>query len=195
MDSNHGTDTDTQKAEKLIEEGLTFYGFGKTAEAVLKWKEVLAIVPGHSLAIEYLGIAGEIIGKASPAGPGKAQSPMDKAISMIKEDRFEEAHAAFEEVVKADSDNPDSYGYELLARTQRLAKYRQAIGDMKKTPQIAMSMDKIKQTRLSKEAGFILSLVDGTIAYEDILALARMERLDAMGHLTKLIEMGIIANK
>lgn len=197
------SDTDVSP-DRLLEEGLTLYGLGKVGEAVDIWKKVLEIAPEHPLALEYLGIAGEDLkegGRPAPLSDGVSPNAgetyandLRKGISLMKEERFEDAQSAFLAAAAKKRDEPSVHGYNLLAGAHRVEKYIGVIGDLGRVPKLAQSLDSIKTMDISKEAGFILSFVDGIIPYEDILALARMDRLDAMGHLAQLIEKGAIMN-
>jgi tetratricopeptide (TPR) repeat protein len=199
------SDTDVSP-DRLLEEGLTLYGLGKVGEAVDIWKRVLEISPEHPLALEYIDIAGEDLNvpplasqAVAPLSGGVSQNAgetyandLRKGISLMKEERFEDAQSAFLSAAAKKRDEPSVHGYNLLAGAHRVGKYIGVIGDLGAVPKLAQSLDSIKTMNISKEAGFILSFVDGIIPYEDILALARMDRLDAMGHLAQLIEKGAI---
>ncbi len=197
--------------EKLIDEGLTCYGLGKFKEAAERWHKVLGVSPDHPLAGEYmemvksnldeetlknLGSPGPVSSGESVSGDGDSQSQAasnwkKKGLELMLERRFEEADKEFKNAMDQEVDT-EIIGYEALARTHMFAKYNGAIGDFQSVPKMVMSFDEIKSKNLSKEAGFILSLVDGLISYDDILSLARMERLEAMNCLATLIENGII---
>lgn len=186
--------------DKLLEDGLTFYGLGKVEEAVELWKRVLELSPDHPLALEYLGIAKEDMdGGEKKAEPPPVAAPsasyaddLRMGIALMKEERFEDAQSAFQSALSKKKEDPYVHGYGLLAVAHRLEKYMGVIGDLSAAPKLAQDLDHIKTMKISKEAGFILSFVDGALPYEDILALARMNRLDAMGHIAQLIESGAI---
>lgn len=195
--------------DAMLEEGLVSYGLGNFQAAAEKWNKVLEIDPDNSQAIEYLDIVGEEIEASSHPEESddserKSPSPMpelkdveipelsSKGLSLLQGGNPENAYNVFLEAINAGANTPEVFGYLEMARAGRLEYYRRLMPELEKIPKISMDYDLIKRLNLGKEEGFILSQIDGITSFRDILSLTRMERLDAMGILAKLIFAGII---
>lgn len=70
-------------------------------------------------------------------------------------------------------------------------KYVAALGSLARVPELDMSVD-VASLNLDHRAGFIMSQVDGMMAFEDILELASMPRVETLQLLVKLLEKGVI---
>lgn len=180
--------------DKLLNEGLVLFGLGKFEEAIVCWKRVLELSPNDPLAQEYLEIAREEMGQDSEdlVGEDTSQSPIRQGLELLRKGKLEKAHAVFKLLVEINSEAPLVHGYELLVRAHRLEKYTKIIGNLEGVPKLVMEFDELKKLDLTKEDGFVLSLVDGVATCDDILSMARMDKLDAMGHLVSLIEKCVV---
>ncbi len=64
--------------EKFLRDGCTLFDMGQTEDALLKWERILAIEPGHALAIAYANDARKDLG-LPPLVPGEAPAPRPQA--------------------------------------------------------------------------------------------------------------------
>ncbi|MEL7370368.1 MAG: hypothetical protein AAFN74_15725 [Myxococcota bacterium] len=78
------------------------------------------------------------------------------------------------------------------SRSQMLKMYESKIGDFSRVPRVLISNEQVIWLNLNHRAGFILSQIDGSVSYEDIVALSGMPRLDTLQILSKLIGDGVI---
>lgn len=180
--------------DKLLNDGLILFGLGKFEEAIVCWKRVLELSPNDSLAREYLEIAYEEIGRGSETAAAEetSQDPIKQGLELLKQGKLEKAHAVFKLLLEINEENPEVHGYEVLVGAHRLEHYTKLIGNLDGVPRVVMEFEKIKTLDLTKETGFVLSLIDGISSCEDILTTTRMDKLDAMGHLASLIERGVV---
>lgn len=180
--------------DKLLNEGLVLFGLGKFEEAIVCWRRVLELSPRDALAREYLEIAHEELGQNSEisAEEDTSQSPINHGLELLKKGKLEKAHAVFKLLLEINGENPLVHGSELLVRARRLENYIKIIGNLEGVPRVVMELEELKKLDLTKEAGFVLSLVDGIATCDDILSMARMDKLDAMGYLASLIEKGVV---
>jgi len=202
------------EVEELLEEGMILYGMGKFEEAGRKWRRVLEISPDNSLAEEYLGILSEDLEPGGGAGPGhesdsepvvstsgeseRTEPPdemVEKGVALLEAGNPEEAFECFKRASEAGKNDPETLGYLETARAARLDAYKRLIIDLDKAPEIKMDYDRIKNLDLNNQEGFILSQIDGEITFRDIMALAGMERLEAMAVFAKFVKSGIIEVK
>lgn len=178
----------------MLNEGLVLFGLGKFEEAIVCWGRVLELSPRDALAREYLEIAHEEVGQNLEdfAREDTSQNPIKQGLELLRKGKLEKAHAVFKLLLEINGENPLVHGYELLVKARRLENYIKTIGSLEGVPRLVMEFEELKKLDLTKEAGFVLSLVDGVATCDDILSMARMDKLDAMGHLASLIEKGVV---
>lgn len=79
------------------------------------------------------------------------------------------------------------------ARTQLLKMYESKIGDFSRTPRVNVSGEEVIWLNLNHRAGFILSQIDGTVTFEDLVALSGMPRMDTLRILADLLQQRVIS--
>jgi hypothetical protein len=129
-----------------------------------------------------------------PAAAVAPEAPVDevgllltKAIDLLDLDDHSGALEAAEKVLLLDPSNATAR--ELADRCQAtlLAMYESKIGDVNLKPRVLMRPDEIVWLSLDHRAGFVLSLIDGQVSYDDIFALSSMSRLETARILAKLL--------
>lgn len=78
------------------------------------------------------------------------------------------------------------------ARRNLLKMYESKIGDFEHTPRVVISDEEVIWLNLNHRAGFILSQIDGTVTYEDLVALSGMPRLDTVRILADLLDKKVV---
>ncbi len=78
------------------------------------------------------------------------------------------------------------------ARSQLLRMYEAKIGSLERIPSVLISREEVIWLNLDHRAGFILSQVDGTVTYDDLISLSGMPRLDTVRILAELIDQVVI---
>jgi hypothetical protein len=66
------------------------------------------------------------------------------------------------------------------------------LGDMHAVPTLALPLQEVSTQDLDSRAAFLLSRVDGTLSFEEIMDVAGMSRLEAYRHLCRLLLRGIL---
>ena len=95
-----------------------------------------------------------------------------------------------------DTDHPSASEAARLvaeARAQLLKMYESKIGDFSQTPRLLVSAEEVIWLNLNHRAGFILSQIDGTVTFDDLISLSGMSRLDTVKILAELIAQRVIA--
>jgi hypothetical protein len=77
-------------------------------------------------------------------------------------------------------------------RGNLLKMYESKIGPTDRVPTVKLSSEEIIWLNLNHRAGFILSQIDGSVTYEDLIALSGMDRLDTVRILAELISQKVI---
>ncbi|MEL6188570.1 MAG: hypothetical protein AAFU79_28450, partial [Myxococcota bacterium] len=78
------------------------------------------------------------------------------------------------------------------SRANLLKMYEAKIGPLDQIPEVLVSSEEIIWLNLNHRAGFILSQVDGTVSYDDLISLSGMPRLDTVRILTELLDQRVI---
>lgn len=93
------------------------------------------------------------------------------------------------------SEAPDIAAAQKLVHKSRdliLDCYYRFFGDLDRMPVMAAPLAELTRRPLDPRAAFLLSRIDGTITFEEILDVAGMGRLEACRHLAHLLWRGII---
>ena len=109
--------------------------------------------------------------------------------------RADEHAVAVAAIDLALSEAPDLASAQKLVHRSRdaiLDCYYRFFGDLARRPQVVESYDALTRRALDPRAAFLLSRIDGTLSFEDILDVAGMGRLEACRHLAHLLWRGII---
>ncbi|MEM1026103.1 MAG: hypothetical protein AAF627_12795 [Myxococcota bacterium] len=78
------------------------------------------------------------------------------------------------------------------ARSQLMKMFESKIGDFDRSPKVNVSEEEIIWLNLNHRAGFILSQIDGSVTFEDLVALSGMPRLDTVRILSELLQQRVI---
>jgi hypothetical protein len=72
------------------------------------------------------------------------------------------------------------------------ATYEQFIGDLGQVPTLSLPMHELSSQDLDSRAVFLLSRIDGTFTFDEIIDVSGMSRLEALRHLAKLVLLGVL---
>jgi len=117
---------------------------------------------------------------------------IDRALAASRAGRHPVAMAAIDLAL---TEAPDAAAAQKLIHKSRdtiLECYYRYFGDLSVQPVMAASFDQLTGHRLDSRAAFLLSRIDGTLSYEEILDVAGMGRLEACRHLALLLWRGLI---
>ena len=71
--------------------------------------------------------------------------------------------------------------------------YQRFLGDLSARPSAALPMHELSAHKIDIRAAFLLSRIDGTLTFEEILDVSGMQRAEAFRHLSVLLLRGILA--
>jgi hypothetical protein len=83
-------------------------------------------------------------------------------------------------------------GYVDLVRSRLVKVYRERIGPGKGIPRVMVPASQITRYNLPAEAGFLLSLTDGSICFDELLSVSGMAPFEALRTLAGLVEACIV---
>jgi hypothetical protein len=70
--------------------------------------------------------------------------------------------------------------------------YESKLGPLSAVPRVQVRPEEVLWLNLDHRAGFVLSQIDGQLAWEDVFALAGLPRLDTARILARLVDEGVI---
>ena len=70
--------------------------------------------------------------------------------------------------------------------------FESKIGSVDRVPRVMVSNEQIIWLGLDHRAGFVLSQIDGTVSFDDLIALSGMPRLDTLRILADLLSKNVI---
>jgi tetratricopeptide (TPR) repeat protein len=136
--------------------------------------------------------------KAAPSPPPPPppepdrKTKINQAKGLFKEGKFELAMEMFESILSEDPDDLDVQGYYEMARNQQLKHYKSEVGELSQVPRVLKKASEIRKLNLDPEQGFILSLIDGSISYDDVFSLSNMDGFKTYRIIYQLLHQGII---
>ncbi|HTM20562.1 MAG TPA: hypothetical protein VL172_08650, partial [Kofleriaceae bacterium] len=78
------------------------------------------------------------------------------------------------------------------SRDEFCATYEQFLGDLGQVPTLALPMHELPSQDLDSRAVFLLSRIDGSFTFDEIIDVSGMSRLEALRHLAKLVLLGVL---
>ena len=202
------------RVQELLERGLYYYGLGEVGQALQMWHEVLALDPDNKEAREYIEIetgrpanqaaaqaaqeiielGDEVFGENAEAPavlpPGTAQ--FFSGQEALHSERWFEAEQAFLAAHQLDPGNPLYWAHVELTRAQVIKDAVEKIGDLHRAPRLRISLKELAAMPFTQEEGFILSLINGEISFEDIIAISPVPRYITYRTLLRLLRDSLI---
>ena len=103
----------------------------------------------------------------------------------------DKARKIFSEVQSLHPENRQAGDYLTFIEEQEQADLLE-LGDLKKAPIVGLSYQEILQLNISPQIGYILSLTDGFLTFEEILASSGLGPEETKRGLARLKRMGVI---
>ena len=110
----------------------------------------------------------------------------------LRREDLEGALDLFQMAAQLEPERFEIEGYVDLVRSQLLKRYRERIGDLQVVPRLLVGGGEVRRFNLAPEAGFMLSLVDGSTSFENLVSLSGMAAFEAFRNLSALLEAGIL---
>lgn len=97
-----------------------------------------------------------------------------------------------EKVLKMHPHHEEARAYLERSKQTLLQMYESKLGGLHKVPRQLLPPDEVIWLNMHHRAGFILSQVDGTLCYDDIIEISGMDRFDAVRIFADLVSNRII---
>lgn len=192
---------ETEEALRETARGLELYGQGRAEEAAAAWRRALALDPSQEEARDYLRTAGFGEGAApgapTPPPPAPADEGPDTA-ALLREAAELVARGDGREAlglllaIAGDDDGLEVQATVEMLRAHLFGRHLAATGGGRAVPAVRLDHAELLRFNLSRDAGFLLSLVDGTTSTRDLLAVSGMDPFDALASLVRLEEGGVL---
>lgn len=114
------------------------------------------------------------------------------AQQLLRSNDFEGALDLYQRAALLDPERIELEGYVDLLRSRLVKSYRERIGDAGRVPKLLVPLDQITRFTLPADAGFVLSMIDGRISFEELISVTSMGPFEALRILAGLLDAGIV---
>ena len=114
------------------------------------------------------------------------------AQDLVRDENYEGALELYQMAASMDPGRFELEGYVDLVRSRLVKIYREKIGDGRRAPRLLVPAGAITRFNLPAEAGFVLSLVDGRICFDELISVSGMAPFEALRALAGLVEARIV---
>jgi hypothetical protein len=189
-------DTSEKQSEiaRLLVEGLDHYGEDAIGKAIQTWRAVLALDSHNAEALDYIQTADRRDQRRLPLGEqmsDAARNVVHAVTGLVEQGDLEGAL----DLLRSPIDNEGTaLEYEAtveLVRSNLLRSYSQRVGDLAGVP-VQKADGEITAYNLPPDAGFVISLIDGTTSVADIISLSGMDSFEALRIVGHLLDAGIV---
>ncbi|MCP4039710.1 MAG: hypothetical protein GY733_22390, partial [bacterium] len=187
----------SEEIAALLQEGLDAYGEDEVGRAIDAWRKVLAIDPDQTEALEFIQTADR---RSVPREEHVPTSRADRAQDdVVAEARRRISLGEFEQALDLLTSGSEGRPFSLeleatieLVRSALFMQYRLSIGDLGSIPVLVSDASEITKFNLPSNAGFLLSLLDGTTDLESLVTVSGMDTFEALRTTKNLIDVGIV---
>ena len=186
-----------QQAAELAARGLELYGQGRSAEAATAWRKALALDPEQAEARDYLRSAGfdpdlppDAAREPAPSAP-VPDALLREAAELVERGDGREALGLLLAIAGDDGGLEVQAMVELL-RAHLFVRHLDATDHGGAVPALRVDSEELLRFNLSRDAGFLLSLVDGATPTRDLVTVSGMDPFAALDALVRLEEGGLL---
>lgn len=153
--------------------------------------------PSQSLELDLSGL--KVADSSAPKEqlvvslPPEPGSPLAELADRYAMGDYSGALVVAEGILESDPEHADAQRFARSCREVLTGMYSARLGALDQVVRMAVAGDQIRWLSLDHRAGFLLSLVDGTLTLEEILDISGMTRLDALRIMFSLQQEGVIS--
>ena len=115
-----------------------------------------------------------------------------RVIRLLQAGDAETAFSLLEVATQQDPDRIELHGYIEMIRSQLVKQYRKQLATAESTVRTKLDWDQLMKFNLPPEAGFLLSLIEGTIPTAQLLSVSGFDEFRTLRVLSQLVEAGIV---
>ena len=120
------------------------------------------------------------------------QSLMRGIRDLLELDDFTGARELLDKLLALEPDNQEALALRADAEKQLTAMYLSKVGKLEQVPRVRISQEELIWLNLDHRAGFVLSLVDGRMSYDEILSICGLPQVEALRILAELLQEQVI---
>ena len=138
------------------------------------------------------GVGGEQKARAGVSDGDRIAALLRDAQELVRDENHEGALELYQMAAALDPGRIELEGYVDLVRSRLVKTYREKIGDGRRAPKLLVPAGVITRFNLPAEAGFVLSLIDGRICFDELVSVSGMAPFEALRTLAGLVEARIV---
>jgi hypothetical protein len=188
-------ESNSQEIAQLLAEGLDYYGDDAIGKAIQTWRRVFEIDPNNAEAQDYIQTADRRDQRRLPPHEQMA----DTARQIVHESRVLIEKGDWEgglDLLRSMGDSaPMALEYQAtleLVRGRLLQQYTERLGSLEQVPALRGAPGDLTRFNLPPDAGFVISLIDGTTRVADLISLSGMDAFEALRILGNLLDADIV---
>jgi len=182
-----------EQITRLLAEGLDHFGSGSEFEAIEAWRAVLHLDPHNDEARDYLRTVARTGGEGeSELSESAVEAIGDEARQLSRRGDFEGAYDLLRSGVVEPGADLTLETFVDIVRVRLVRAYRRELGDLDSVPVLSQDGAELTQYNLPPNAGFMLSLLDGSTSLNDLITISGMDAFDALRTLRGLVNVGIV---
>ena len=137
-------------------------------------------------------VGGEQAARASVSDGDRIADLLGHAQELVRDENYEGALELYQMATAMEPGRFELEGYVDLVRSRLVKSYREKIGDGRRVPRLLVPAGAITRFNLPSEAGFVLSLVDGRICFDELVSVSGLAPFEALRTLAGLVEARIV---
>jgi len=184
-----------EQISALLAEGLDLYGCDEIGPAIKAWRAVLALDPGNAEALDYLQTADRRDQRRLPVADQMSDTIRNIVFAAQQAIGARDWEGALDLLDNAADAGSTGLEYEAtieIVRSRLLRQYTDRVGDLAAVPVLRSETGDLTNFNLPPDAGFMLSLIDGTTPLSDLISLSGMDVFEALRIVGNLLEAGIL---
>lgn len=183
------------KIARLLAEGLEHYGCDEIAPAIKAWRGVLALDRSNTEALDFLQTADRRDQRRLPVQDQMSDTERQIVHQVIGLIEGAEWEAALDLLRGRSDSEPTALEYEAtleIVRSRLLRRYTERVGNLDGIPTLKNGAGDLTSHNLPSDAGFMLSLIDGTTGMADLISLSGMDAFEALRIVGNLLDSEIL---
>jgi hypothetical protein len=137
-------------------------------------------------------VGGEQTARVSVSDGDRIAGLLGHAHELVRDENYEGARELYQMAAAMEPGRFELEGYVDLVRSRLVKNYREKIGDGRRVPRLLVPAGAIPRFNLPAEAGFVLSLVDGRICFDELVSVSGLAPFEALRTLAGLVEARIV---
>jgi hypothetical protein len=180
---------------RLLAEGLDHYAEDSIGKAIQTWRQVLQLDSGNAEALDYIQSADRRDQRRLPLEEQMSDTHrhiVHAASGLIERGDWEGALDLLRSPGEASTTVLEYEATVEIVRSQLLRRYGERVGSLESVPRLKSASVDITAYNLPTDAGFVLSLIDGTTPLADLISLSGMDDFEALRIVGNLLDADIV---